>query len=149
LVTGQSQQTVYGLSLSLISVAGLSAILLACSTANKPTAGTPATRPDRASFEHAEVEFAGKGDRGAVASSSVEKQPTSRAPGRYLIGKAYQVAGNWFEPKEDAEYDRTGTASWYGSKFHGRRTANGEVFDRTALTAAHPTLPLPSYVRVT
>lgn len=46
-------------------------------------------------------------------------------------------------------YDRVGMASWYGASFHGRRTANGEAFDRTALTAAHPSLPLPSYVRVT
>lgn len=46
-------------------------------------------------------------------------------------------------------YDRVGMASWYGGKFHGRQTAGGETFDRTDLTAAHLSLPLPSYVRVT
>lgn len=65
------------------------------------------------------------------------------------VGKPYQVAGRWYEPKEDPDYDRQGVASWYGRRFHGRRTANGEFFDRAALSAAHPTLPLPSYVRVT
>ncbi|WP_438268432.1 septal ring lytic transglycosylase RlpA family protein [Mariluticola halotolerans] len=69
--------------------------------------------------------------------------------GRYQVGKPYKVAGNWYTPKEDPNYDSTGAASWYGPNFHGRHTANGEIFDQFALTAAHPTLPLPSYVRVT
>ena len=88
---------------------------------------------------------------GVPASPKVvaEGQPVPKGGGRYQIGKAYQVAGKWYEPKEDRRYDRVGVASWYGSDFHGRLTANGEVFDRTALMAAHPTMPLPSYVRVT
>lgn len=65
------------------------------------------------------------------------------------IGKPYQVAGQWYSPVADPDYDRTGTASWYGGDFHGRRTASGEVFNANELTAAHPTLPLMSYVRVT
>jgi len=65
------------------------------------------------------------------------------------IGKPYQVAGIWYEPREDPNYDETGIASWYGDPFHGRATANGEVYDMNALTAAHKTLPLPSTVRVT
>ncbi len=65
------------------------------------------------------------------------------------IGKPYQIAGAWYEPKDDPNYDRTGMASWYGAAFHGRMTANGEIFDSAAISAAHPTLPLPSYVRVT
>lgn len=69
--------------------------------------------------------------------------------GNYKLGKPYQIAGRWYEPKHNPDYDRTGKASWYGSAFHGRRTANGEVFDMHGLSAAHPTLPLPSYVRVT
>ncbi|MEM9224524.1 MAG: septal ring lytic transglycosylase RlpA family protein [Pseudomonadota bacterium] len=72
-----------------------------------------------------------------------------KAEGRQMIGKPYKVGGRWYHPKEDEDYDKTGLASWYGPKFHGRRTANGERFNQNALTAAHPTLPLPSYVRVT
>ncbi len=69
--------------------------------------------------------------------------------GRAMLGEPYQVAGRWYTPRVDTHYNKTGMASWYGSAFHGRLTANGEIFDQNALTAAHPTLPLPSYVRVT
>lgn len=69
--------------------------------------------------------------------------------GIYKVGKPYQVAGRWYHPTFDPGYDRTGTASWYGAAFQGRATANGEVFDRHELSAAHPTLPLPSIVKVT
>jgi peptidoglycan lytic transglycosylase len=65
------------------------------------------------------------------------------------IGAPYKVSGRWYFPREDRGYDRTGIASWYGSDFQGRRTANGEIFDMTALQAAHPTLPLPCYAYVT
>lgn len=65
------------------------------------------------------------------------------------IGRPYQIEGRWYVPARQDNYDATGTASWYGPQFHGRPTANGERFDMNALTAAHPTLPLPSYVRVT
>ncbi|HJP22585.1 MAG TPA: septal ring lytic transglycosylase RlpA family protein, partial [Alphaproteobacteria bacterium] len=54
-----------------------------------------------------------------------------------------------YKPKEDPDYSFTGIASWYGQPFHGRRTANGETYDMNALTAAHKTLPMPVYVRVT
>ncbi len=67
----------------------------------------------------------------------------------YKIGKPYQVAGIWYYPGEDYDYDHTGIASWYGPDFHGKLTANGEVFDQNAVSAAHKTLPLPSLVRVT
>ena len=67
----------------------------------------------------------------------------------YKVGKPYRVAGKIYRPAADPHYDRTGLASWYGTKFHGRKTANGDVFNMNALTAAHTTLPMPSYVRVT
>ncbi len=79
-----------------------------------------------------------------LISSSEETKATE-----YKIGKPYQIAGVWYYPQEDYEYDESGIASWYGAKFHGRQTANGEVYDMNALTAAHRTLPMPSYVRVT
>jgi rare lipoprotein A len=68
---------------------------------------------------------------------------------QYKIGNPYQVAGVWYYPREEPDYDQTGIASWYGSDFHGRLTANGEVFDRTIISAAHPTLPMPVNARVT
>lgn len=76
----------------------------------------------------------------------------SRAPdevGVYKLGEPYQEGGRWYHPSFDSDYDRIGLASWYGPGFHGRRTANGETFDSERLSAAHPTLPLPSIVRVT
>ena len=69
--------------------------------------------------------------------------------GTVKVGKPYKVAGRTYVPKHDPDYSKVGLASWYGPNFHGRRTANGEVFDMNDLSAAHPTLPLPSYVRVT
>lgn len=69
--------------------------------------------------------------------------------GAYKIGKAYQIKGRWYRPKEDRTYQSVGVASWYGEYFHGRKTANGEWYDMERLSAAHPTLPLPTYARVT
>ena len=65
------------------------------------------------------------------------------------LGKPYHMAGRLYVPKRMADYDVTGVASWYGKQFHGRLTANGERFDMNAIMAAHPTMPLPSYARVT
>lgn len=73
----------------------------------------------------------------------------SGAGGRYKVGDPYQVAGVWYVPKEQPNYDETGIASWYGDEFNMKPTANGEIFDMTALSAAHTTLPLPSIVEVT
>ena len=72
-----------------------------------------------------------------------------RGGGREQVGKPYKVAGKWYYPKEQPGYSKKGKASWYGDAFHGRLTANGEIYDMTHLSAAHPTMPLPSYARVT
>lgn len=69
--------------------------------------------------------------------------------GHYKLGSPYQVAGRWYTPRYESSHRSEGIASWYGHPFHGRATANGEIFDRNGLTAAHPTLPLPSIVEVT
>ncbi|QLF70479.1 septal ring lytic transglycosylase RlpA family protein [Peteryoungia desertarenae] len=69
--------------------------------------------------------------------------------GREMVGRPYTIKGKRFVPHVNPSYDRVGLASWYGRDFHGRKTANGEVFDKYHLSAAHPTLPLPSYARVT
>ena len=69
--------------------------------------------------------------------------------GVYKVGKPYEIDGAWYYPAEDPGYAETGLASWYGTDFHGKRTANGAVYDMNALTAAHRTLPMPFEVRVT
>jgi len=79
-------------------------------------------------------------------------QPPSQAAkgqGYYKVGTPYEVDGVWYYPRVDYNYDESGIASWYGPDFHGKYTANGEVYDMNDLTGAHPTLPMPSIVRVT
>ncbi len=99
------------------------------------------------------VLFALAGCAQAELVSHTAKQIQEPAPapriGVYKIGRPYQVDGVWYYPKVDYGYRASGIASWYGPGFHGKPTANGEVFDKHRLTAAHPTLPLPSMVRVT
>ena len=89
---------------------------------------------------------------GVVASPRVveDGEPVPKGGGRELVGRPYQIAGKTYVPRENTSgYSRTGLASWYGAAFHGRLTANGEVFDRHSIAAAHTTMPLPSYARVT
>lgn len=97
--------------------------------------------------------FAGSVDPKYGVSSSPRVvamgEPVPKGGGTYRVGKPYTVAGRVYVPEEDTEYRAEGMASWYGDDFHGRLTANGEVFDMASLTAAHPTLPIPSYARVT
>ncbi len=77
-------------------------------------------------------------------------QAVPRGGGGFLVGRPYTIGGHLYVPNADPRgYVAVGTASWYGDAFHGRRTANGEIFDKGSISAAHPTLPLPSYVRVT
>lgn len=76
--------------------------------------------------------------------------PVPKGGGRELVGNSYSVAGKRYTPyNKPVGYTQVGLASWYGSAFHGRRTANGEVYDRYGISAAHPTMPLPAYARVT
>lgn len=65
------------------------------------------------------------------------------------LGQSYSVDGETYVPRYQPDYTEEGLASWYGPGFHGGKTANGETFDKSELTAAHRTLPLPSIVRVT
>jgi rare lipoprotein A len=80
-----------------------------------------------------------------------EPDAPAEAPqvGGYKVGKPYQIANVWYYPREDYGYNEAGIASWYGPGFHGRLTANGEIYDQEAMTAAHRTLPMPSLVQVT
>jgi rare lipoprotein A len=76
-------------------------------------------------------------------------QPVPKGGGSYRVGQPYKINGRRYRPREDGSYDRVGIASWYGELFHGRRTANGEIYDADRLSAASPTLPLPVYAKVT
>ena len=76
-------------------------------------------------------------------------QPVPKGGGTYRVGKPYFVAGKMYVPEENRRYRGEGIASWYGDDFHGRLTANGEVYDMEGISAAHPTMPIPSYARVT
>src|SRR3981081_1846235 len=69
--------------------------------------------------------------------------------GSYKVGQPYSLNGRTYYPAENASYRGEGIASWYGPDFHGRLTANGEVYDMHGISAAHTTMPLPSYARVT
>ncbi len=90
-------------------------------------------------------------DLGVMTSARVVSGSRNipKGGGHYKVGKPYKVSGRWYVPRKDPKYDRSGVASWYGTAFHGRRTANGEIYDMNALTAGHRTLPLPSYAYVT
>lgn len=80
-------------------------------------------------------------------ASAPASEPTSYA--EPYAGPPYQVEGKWYVPTYEPTYDEIGIASWYGPTFHGKASASGETFDENAMTAAHPTLPIPSLVRVT
>ncbi len=84
----------------------------------------------------------------ACASASNVATPSPGA-GEYKVGQPYQVGGQWYTPHEQPDYDEEGIASWYGPTFYGHRTADGEIYNANDMTAAHPTLPMPVYVRVT
>ncbi len=126
-----------------VAVIALTAgFLTACST----TQPKSMVVPKKKSKEYfSEVEYGVK----ASPRVSLKETKLARGGGRDQIGKPYKVRGKVYYPKEEKNYKKTGLASWYGDAFHGRLTANGEVYDMTHLTAAHPTMPLPSYARVT
>jgi rare lipoprotein A len=127
---------------STIAILVLSAAALAaCASApSKPVAGKKRSK-----------EYFAESEYGVKASPRVTNKRSNlpRGGGRDQLGKPYQVRGKMYYPKEDKSYKKVGAASWYGDAFHGRLTANGEIYDMTHLTAAHPTMPLPSYARVT
>ncbi|HTV69137.1 MAG TPA: septal ring lytic transglycosylase RlpA family protein [Rhizobiaceae bacterium] len=124
-------------------VAVSAAFLVACSTSQPKGMVHRKTVKSKEYFSEAEY--------GVKASPRVtnKRSRLPRGGGRDQLGKPYKVKGKWYYPKEERDYRKTGAASWYGDAFHGRLTANGEIYDMTHLTAAHPTMPLPSYARVT
>ena len=134
-------------------LAGLcaAALLSACAT-SEPVKVT--YKPKAKSKEYfAEKEYGVKASPRVIAAAAnlpglrVTRMP--RGGGRDQVGRPYKIRGKWYYPKEELGYDKSGTASWYGDAFHGRKTANGEIYDMAQLSAAHPTMPLPSYAKVT
>jgi rare lipoprotein A len=125
---------------------GLRLMVLVCIGASLVACGTTGSskRNGRSKEYFAESAYGVKASPRVATGKSIPK-----GGGRYQVGKPYMVKGKWYYPKEDFGYNKKGLASWYGSAFHGRLTANGEVYDQAHLSAAHPTFPLPSYARVT
>ena len=82
---------------------------------------------------------------------SKEDRGNIKYRGHYKVGNPYKIKGKQYKPREVNRYVKTGVASWYGARygFHGNTTANGDIFNKEMLTAAHHTLPLPSLVKVT
>ena len=90
----------------------------------------------------------------AVAAKAAATVRLAAVQPHYKVGAPYKINGVTYQPREDLSYRRIGIASYYGGEsrgvdFHGRPTANGEIYDMYGLTAAHPTLPMPSVISVT
>jgi rare lipoprotein A len=127
----------YGrLACRLMLAASAAALTSACSSDPSPQSLTGVSRSVFTEDEYG-------------VSSSPRSSSRAKGGGQFKLGQPYKVAGRWYVPRDNPHYDEYGVASWYGADFHGRRTANGEVFDANALTAAHTTLPLPCYAYVT
>ena len=126
------------LSLALVGLAVAS--LAACASSperySSYPASVPSTPPQTTSGTATPVDI---DVAGLIATDS----------GHQKVGNPYRVGSRTYRPQRDDRYDRTGIASWYGPNFHGRPTANGEIFDQHAMTAAHTTLPIPSIAEVT
>ncbi|MEW9837942.1 septal ring lytic transglycosylase RlpA family protein [Mesorhizobium marinum] len=128
---------------SIVILAATAGLVAACTSTQPQAAVANAKKGTKEYFAEAEY--------GVKASPRVSTKVANlpRGGGRDQIGKPYKVRGKIYYPQEDPDYKKVGLASWYGDAFHGRLTANGEIYDMTHLTAAHPTMPLPSYARVT
>ncbi|WP_343314791.1 septal ring lytic transglycosylase RlpA family protein [Brucella sp. BE17] len=130
-------------SVSLITFMALAVALAGCAS-QTPSSQKPKAKRSKEYF--AESKYGVKASPRVAHSTG---KPLPRGGGRDQTGRPYKVKGRWYHPKEDKNYKAVGQASWYGEAFHGRLTANGEIYDMAHLTAAHPTMPLPSYARVT
>ena len=126
-------------ALQAAATASLGLLLANCSTA--PNGQRSASR-EVGAFPESKY---GKASQRVVAVG----ETAPKGGGQRLVGKSYSVAGRQYTPRETPIFTQVGLASYYGEAFHGRKTANGEVYDMSSISAAHPTMPLPSYARVT
>jgi rare lipoprotein A len=139
-MTKNNEHAFWGKSAKWLVLCLISAMVASC--------GTTQTRT--ATYKRHGKEYFSEKEYGVKASPRLfTGRNIPKGGGRDITGQPYLVKGKWYYPKEDKQYNKVGMASWYGSAFHGRQTANGEVYDQYSLTAAHPTFPLPSYARVT
>ena len=129
-------------TIALCGVLAVTLVIAGCNKASKVSEIVPKHINNKTKFSS--KEFGVAGSPRVTTSKQVRK-----GGGRYQVGKPYTIRGKKYYPKEDPDYVATGMASWYGPNFHGRLTANGEIYDQYSLSAAHPTMPLPSYARVT
>ncbi len=117
-------------TLKLLGVIGLYVFLVACSDVSEKRDSAPSKTPD--------------------VSNIPDAVPRDEPRSKYGNASSYEVFGKrYYTLKSSKGYKQKGVASWYGTKFHGRRTSSGEPYDMYAMTAAHKTLPLPTYVEVT
>jgi rare lipoprotein A len=125
-----------------------------------PAPAPAALEPPTLTFDEFQGRSAAPSAGAETTSFVAPAAPPSLRPGRDgtaalaglaepYAGPAYEVDGKWYVPTHEPDYDEVGIASWYGPNFHGKASASGERFDAGAMTAAHPTLPIPSLVRVT
>jgi len=129
----------------------VSLVLVACSTMDTAkTASQPSTKsPDALAKLSERIQHDGS-DRLSTNLNLVPSEVPQQEPLIPDANRSYSVSGQTFTPVSNAaSYRKTGQASWYGKGFHGRKTSSGERYDMYAMTAAHPTLPIPSYARVT
>ncbi len=130
-------------TLRLLIVAGLALAVAACGTA--PPAGKPASSARGGYYLDDGPDANPPADLDAVPDAVPRREPLHR-----FANRTYVALGNTYTPLSSAGgYREEGLASWYGRRFHGKKTASGELYDMYAMTAAHPTLPIPSYARVT
>ena len=133
-------------------LAFISAVLVACTTVRPATATQTAKVTTKKSPANTGAYFQNDGP-GSNIPVNLDLVPDAVPQAEPLIAAAnlpYTALGMSFRPDKSAKpYRKTGRASWYGKQFHGRKTSSGERNDMFAMTAAHPTLPIPSYARVT
>ncbi|PAW52848.1 MULTISPECIES: septal ring lytic transglycosylase RlpA family protein [Pseudomonas] len=135
--------------LKLVAFAALAVLVASCSTSRAPTQKTPSTAvraQPGLDINRAHKDGAPWWD---VDVSRIPDATPTLHTGPYKANPYTVLGKTYFPLQESKTYVASGTASWYGTKFHGQNTANGEVYDLYGMSAAHKTLPLPSYVRVT
>jgi rare lipoprotein A len=129
-------------------LAACASLVAACGSAPPKSATTPSSLPPSASTKYYKDD--GPGDAPPPNLDQIPDASPRLEPLHRFANRPYSVLGQDYVPATaPRSYRERGVASWYGRKFHGQKTAIGETYDMYAMTAAHPTLPLPSYARVT
>jgi rare lipoprotein A len=134
--------------LKLMAFAALAVLVASCSTSRSPTQKSSSAVRSAPGLDINRAHKDGAPWWDVDVSRIPDATPTLHS-GPYKANPYTVLGKTYFPMQESKTYVASGTASWYGTKFHGQNTANGEVYDLYGMSAAHKTLPLPSYVRVT